>query len=130
MYVDANIFIYATAANDQKGAAAANILQEIEEGASAITSSLTLDEVMWWFIKNDKADDLKAAIQEIYELTNLEVKDTPALIPLQALDLIEQHNLKPRDAIHAATMKHYGQTHIASEDTDFDRIPGIKRIGI
>ena len=61
---------------------------------------------------------------------NLEVKEVPALIPLRALDFMEKHRLKPRDAFHVALMEHFGEREIVSDDTDFDRVPGIKRIKI
>ncbi|EDN70633.1 hypothetical protein BGP_2176 [Beggiatoa sp. PS] len=36
--------------------------------------------------------------------------------------------LKPRDAIHAATLRQNGYNHILSADKDFDRIDFVKRI--
>jgi len=41
---------------------------------------------------------------------------------------LARYDLKPSDAIHLATMKKEGITHIATEDKEFDRIKETKRI--
>lgn len=38
------------------------------------------------------------------------------------------YDLKPSDAIRLATMDKIGASHIVSEDEDFDRVKGIRRI--
>ncbi|MHA1261420.1 MAG: type II toxin-antitoxin system VapC family toxin [Candidatus Freyarchaeota archaeon] len=48
---------------------------------------------------------------------------------LQAQKLVERYGLKPRDAIHAAAALDKNLTMV-SDDTDFDVVKGLKRIGI
>lgn len=93
-----------------------------------MTCALTLDEVMWVVIKNKKGEVLRETIEDIYALPNLAIKEVPSSTPLDALVLMEQFGLKPRDAFHVAVMKSNGITEIASDDPDFDRVKGIKRI--
>ena len=48
-----------------------------------------------------------------------------------AIDLFEAHRstgMKPRDAIHAATMRNNGITRLLSTDKDFDAISSIARV--
>ena len=45
-----------------------------------------------------------------------------------SLEFLYASSLKPRDSIHAATMKFHNVTTIVSEDRDFDSVPGIKRL--
>lgn len=97
-------------------------------GLKAVTCALTLDEIMWVIIKNKKGEVLRETIEDIYAMPNLVIKEVSASIPLDALSLMEQFELKPRDAFHAAVMKSNGITEIASDDPDFDRVKGIKRI--
>lgn len=129
MYIDANIFIFALDANTKTGDWAREILEQVIRGKHAITSSLAIDEVMWYLIKNNQKNNLKQYIQEIYSIRNLEVKETPALAPLQATTYIQEYNLEPRDAIHLACMKEFKQSTIISNDKDFDKVKHITRIG-
>lgn len=47
----------------------------------------------------------------------------------RALDLMsEVDGLSPRDAIHAAVMLHHEVEWIATFDSGFDRVPGIRRL--
>ena len=93
-----------------------------------MTCALTLDEVMWVLIKNKREKVLPETIEDIYAMPNLAVKEVSASIPLDALALMDMFHLKSRDAFHAAVMKSNGITEIASDDPDFDRVKGIKRI--
>lgn len=40
---------------------------------------------------------------------------------------IQQHQLKPRDALHLAAMQKCGCFDLVSHDPDFDRVPAIQR---
>ena len=46
---------------------------------------------------------------------------------LLAADLSRQHGLLSGDALILSMMQSHGLTHLASNDADFDRIPGITR---
>ena len=129
-YLDANVFVLANFNEIGKGQTARKIIEEIGEGKRplAITSTLTMDEVMWVVIKNKKTTELRATIEDIYAMPNLSIKEVTSAIPLLALDIIEEYGLKPRDAFHAAIMKSFGITEIVSDDSDFDRVKWIKRI--
>jgi len=129
MFIDANIFAYAILDQKEKGEACRDILDLVVHGQTATTSCLVIDEVMWSLVRNQKTILLESTIKNIYEMSNLEVVSPPSNAPLVAVQLMKQHDLKPRDAMHLATMQHYGIDTIASDDADFDGIKGIKRIG-
>ncbi len=127
-YVDANVFFLATFGSGEKSGKAEKLLRNIEDGrTTGITCSLALDELMWAVLKQKKGYRLAEAVGYVYALPNMHVVDTPAHAPLEALKLMEEYGLRPRDAIHAAVMKHHGLTTIYSDDADFDRVKGIKR---
>jgi len=44
--------------------------------------------------------------------------------------ILVDYNLKPSDSLYEALMKNNGIEYIVSEDRDFDRINGIKRLWI
>jgi len=47
----------------------------------------------------------------------------------KATELSQQIGLLSGDALVVAMMQAHGLTHLASHDTDFDRMPGIMRYG-
>ena len=83
---------------------------------------------MWVIVKLQRKNILRQVIEDIYAMPNLEVRGVPSLTPVSALDFMEKYNLKPRDAFHIAIMKQFHLTEIVSDDADFDRVKGIKRI--
>ena len=130
MYLDANLFVFAAIESGPQGIRAREIMKTIENGVAACTSALVIDEVMWVLIRNKRTDILRETIEGIYNVRNLEVQDVPANVPLTALSIVENHKLRPRDAMHLAVMKHRGESTIVSDDKDFDRVPHIKRIKV
>ena len=128
IYLDSNFFLFSLFDQTTKGENARKLAQKVINGEKAITSALTLDEVMWIVLKNKRKEALRSAVEGIYAMQNLSVKGVSESIPLDALALMEQFDLKPRDAFHVAVMKSEGITEIASDDPDFDRVRGLKRI--
>ncbi len=129
VYLDANFFIICNFDQSARGEAARKIHEKILVGSmKSVTSALALDEVMWVIIKNKKSEALRETIEDIFAMQNLTVKDVFASTPLDALYYVEKYDLKPRDAFHAAIMKEAGIDEIISDDRDFDRVKGIKRI--
>ncbi len=127
-YLDASFFILYNFDQTPKGQRARKIQADIVAGEEAITSSLALDEVMWVLIKSRKAEFLRETIEDIYALSNLDVREVGGSIPLDALDVIESYRLRPRDAFHVAVMKDLGLSEIVSDDSDFDRVEWIRRV--
>lgn len=128
-YVDANIFILAQFGQGEKGEIASRIVGNLEEGKFlGVTCSLTIGEIMWAILRQKRRSNLKELISDVYALPNLSIVDTPAHAPMAALEFMEKFSLKPRDAIHAAMMHYLGLSAIYSDDADFDRVKGIKRI--
>ncbi|MBI4919654.1 type II toxin-antitoxin system VapC family toxin, partial [archaeon] len=67
IYLDANFFVFALLDNTGKGVNARNIQKQIFSGKEqAVTSVLTLDEVMWVLLKNKKQHLLRKTIEDIY----------------------------------------------------------------
>ncbi len=128
MYVDANVFAFAILSTDAQGKRAQAFLDSLEHGKRAMTSVLVIDELMWVLMKHGQKKLVPEIVEELYSIRNLEIKEVPADIPLRALAHLEK--LKPRDAFHAATMEHFGVKEIVSDDKDFDKVSGIKRIAV
>jgi len=131
IYLDSNIFIYAATNDEEKGDASRELLNKIINGKEkGFTCALTWDEVVHsiWKLRGKE----KAIIEgkKMLELTSIVWFKISKENINKAQDLMEEYNLKPRDAIHAATAIINNITQFATDDPDFDQIKELKRIKI
>ncbi|MBI4016852.1 MAG: type II toxin-antitoxin system VapC family toxin [Candidatus Aenigmarchaeota archaeon] len=128
LYIDANVFIIA--ATEESGNAF-ELLTKIRNGEiMAMTSVLTIDEVLW-VLKKVAGKEIAAQIAKaMFIFPNLTLVDATKEIISDALQIFVQKDLRPRDSIHLATMYVKNISTIASNDADFDKIKGIKRLSV
>lgn len=129
LYLDANVFIYAMVGEKPKKEICRKLLKEIEDGAiKGEISVLVLDEVFWAI---SKLIERKAAMSAWRNIINLPVKilNIDEKVAFHAADLLEKYSLRPRDSIHAAIAEING-IPVVSDDKDFDKIEGLKRIEV
>ncbi|MEX2719627.1 MAG: type II toxin-antitoxin system VapC family toxin [Candidatus Sigynarchaeum springense] len=128
-YVDANIFLNPILYDVNvvpEAAAAAKFLMEVKAGHfKALTSVLTWDEVTWIVRKNVDIATARKKGQEFLMFPGLRFLPVTASIINKAQLLLEQHTIKPRDAIHLASGLANGVTAFVTLDDDFKGIPGI-----
>ncbi len=131
IYLDANIFLYASLDDKEKGDKCRQILTKVsKEKLLGATSSLTWDEIVHSVWKN-KGRDIAIIEGEIFlKFPKLKILQNTNNTIARAQQVISKYNLKPRDAIHVATMLEFKITEIISDDTDFDKVKEIKRIKI
>jgi len=130
-YLDANVFVYAEVSSERVGKVAGKLLEILEEGKFiGATSCLTVDEVVWSVIKDiDRSHGIEVG-KKMLELPNLEIFPVTARTVSSALEKMKSYNLKPRDAIHVATMIENNVFSAISEDPDFDKVDEIERIDL
>ena len=131
IYLDTNIFIYPHTGDDAKSGACITILQKAtSQEIQAGTSVLTWDEFQHVLKKEYGEKEKIKAIEQSKDILNnpgiVWFEATKKIID-KAQELTEEYNLKPRDAIHAATAIINNCTEIISDDSDFDKIKGLKR---
>jgi predicted nucleic acid-binding protein len=151
VFVDANTLIYHCTIDPLFGAACTDLLDRIGRGEiAAFTSTHVLLEVCHRLMalkaarllgkpQGSMAKHLKGQLDEIQRLTHFRqaIEDlcigqlriltiSPALVPTIA-SICQQIGLLTNDAAVVAMMQSGGLTKIASNDTDFDRVPGITR---
>ncbi|MBN2518477.1 MAG: type II toxin-antitoxin system VapC family toxin [Candidatus Altiarchaeota archaeon] len=127
IYVDSNIFIVAVLDKTARGNISRKCLGLVDHGKTdAITSSLTMDELMWTLIKHGKKHLVTEVVHSIYE-SRLMVVPVSSQAPLKACEFLERFELSPRDAIHAAVIKENNLNDILSEDRHFDNVSWLKR---
>ena len=127
LYLDANVFVYAAINTEEVGKRARTLLQKIQQGEEqAATSALTFDEV-FWSIKKRKPELASETSYALLNFPNLEIISADRKLALSALKIINEYNLAPRDALHAATAITAKAEYIVSTDTHFDRIKELIR---
>ena len=127
LYLDANVFIYAAINTQEIGEKARALLQKIQQGEQqAVTSVLTFDEV-FWSIKKRKPELAQETSYVLLNFPNLEIIPADRKLALFALKIINEYNLAPRDALHAATAIASNADCVVSTDSHFDKIKELTR---
>lgn len=130
VFLDSSFMVYLKYAEDDKVSNFSLELLDraIKLGAQLISNIIAIDEVIW--ILTHKYGVSRA---EVFELTD-RLGSLFDIVPLDRIDydpmkeFMNSYNLKPSDALHAASMKRSDAQYIASEDKDFDALPWIRRV--
>jgi len=151
IFVDANAFVYALAPDPQFGPPAGQLLERVERGdLLGFTSSHCLSDAahrlmcleacatfQWPFA--GIANRLKHHAAQIQQLNKYrQAMDAVVRIGMQtivtsahhvllATAISQQYGLLSGDALIVVLMQESGLAHVASNDADFDRVPGITR---
>ncbi len=130
LYLDANIFIYSAINTEELGKRARLLLERIQQGQeTAVTSTLTFDEV-FWAIKKYSVDLALESCEAMLNFPNLEIVSADRELALAALQLIRECHLAPRDALHAATALAEKVDCLVSTDAHFGRVKELKMKGL
>jgi predicted nucleic acid-binding protein len=128
MYVDSNIFIFASIDNGELGDRCTHILEMISQRKIVCACSyLVVDEVAYILKKNVGKEDALVIIKAILSLP-LRWIDVNRSVIIGMVEQMENMELDPRDSIHLASMKAHGIGSILTYDRDFEGIDGITRI--
>ncbi|MFV9631076.1 MAG: PIN domain-containing protein [Methanosarcinales archaeon] len=96
----------------------------------ACMSYLTWDEIVYVISKISGRDNGKRAGSDFFLFPNLRIPGVDEEIVKYAQNLIEKYNLKPRDAIRAASAIKNGAKEIITNDNDFDIVNELERVGL
>ena len=150
VFLDANLFVYHFAPHPALGPTCTQLIERIEDKeVIALTSTHVLSEVAHHLMTFEASqrfgwptkivERLKQKPTQIQQLTTfrLAIDQVPQMgiqvmtitVPhlSAAAAVSQQHGLLSNDALLIALMQAHGITNLASNDVDFDRVPGIKR---
>jgi predicted nucleic acid-binding protein len=130
-FVDSNVFVYHLAGDPSYGPRAEEILNGIEKGEEAITSTLVIAQVCAYLKWKKLSSVIPVFIGFLQSLPSLEKEDTTFLDITSAYTLQEKTMISWEawdDLVIASQMKRLGVKEIYSNDRDFDLIPDIKRV--
>ena len=126
--MDSNVFIYAALGADPAGGWCRDLLRRIVGGGEeGLTSALTVDEVAYQVREDRGLEASVEAAEALLQMAHLVVAPTDSAVLWKSLEVTRRFRLYPRDAIHAATALLAGTEDVYSEDTDFDRVGGLRR---
>ncbi len=130
-FLDSNVFMYHLTADATYGQKARTIIEKIESGENAATSTLVIAQVCSYLKWKKKENVIPLFLSFLKGLTSLQKIETNILDFEEARSLQSQLNLPWSmwdDLVITAQMKRLNIKEIYSNDQDFDKIPKIKRI--
>lgn len=153
VFIDANIFFYQIVKHPNFWHSCEAFLERVKKGElQGFTSAVVLNELLYKLIlaevaqregipdhqaygfikRNPKVlEQLKAyaSLDKLEAVPNLHVLEVEATDFTKSRDFMKKYHLLPSDALHLAVMEHQGIDQLASNDTAFRQLTGIKVYG-
>lgn len=151
VFIDANCLVYAATSDPAYGAACQRLLVEVDSKnilgrasshvlgdmshrlmtiEAALLFSRPMTGIANWLRRHPaEVKQLTAYQQSVNDLaaSSLVVLPVTGAQIVHAAALSRQYGLLNNDALIVAVMQDHGIAHLASNDADFDRVPGITR---
>lgn len=129
-FVDANIPIYAAGRDHQYKEPCARIIRAIANNpAHFMTDAEVLQELMHHFLRTNRWAAGREMFLTFETLLHGRIEPTYPEDVSQAVRMVDEgHQASSRDLVHASVMRRCGLSLCISADTDFDRIPGVRRL--
>ena len=128
-FIDSNVFLYTLIGSPKADyETSRTILKRVEGGEEAVTSLAILQEVVDWLEYNGRKREVELFLTAVNSYTRMRKvsnrwRDYPKASTeagKAAIDFV--------DALSLAVMRREGIGEVYSNDKDFDRIAGIKRV--
>jgi len=119
------------AQDPRHGEQATRIIKRIEEGEETITSTLIIAQVCGYLKWRKRPEVIGTFLDFILSLPNLKKIETTFMDFIQARELSARYGINWKlwdDLVISAQMKRLNIGDIYSNDTDFDRVPTVRRI--
>jgi predicted nucleic acid-binding protein len=114
--VDTNVFVYALTAHPRFGEIAKRILERIERGEAALTSTLVLCEVAWVLEAMGRQGDIKPTLEKILSYSNLEIVEVGGDDLLMGAYNMSAQGVDFNDGVNVALMMRLGVSEVYSND--------------
>jgi predicted nucleic acid-binding protein len=128
-FIETNVFLYVITAHPEFGPRAKGILERIDSGEHAMTSSLVIAEVCAWLEHYKRKKDVETFLRAVESYPTLRKSETTYGDEQRAQELERAYpRLEFFDRVYLAQMERLKLTEIYSNDKAFDRVKGIERI--
>jgi predicted nucleic acid-binding protein len=115
-FVDTNVFIYVATNHPRYGKTSAAILERVESGEEAATSTLVLCEVAWVLEAMGRQGDIKDTLEKILSYSSMGVAGFDSDDLIVGSNLMAAHGLDFNDAVNLAVMERLGIDEVYSND--------------
>jgi predicted nucleic acid-binding protein len=128
-FVDANVFLYTLIGSPKRDFDTSKaILKRVEEGEEAMTSLAVIQEVVDWLEYNGRKKEAGVFLAAVNSYTKMKkVSNRWRDFPRASAEA-EKDGIDFVDALTLAVMRREKIVEVYSNDKDFDRIAGIKRV--
>lgn len=133
VYIDSNIFIYPVVnpVDDARAVACRKILLKIvNHELEAATSFLTWDEFVYVLGRHLGGEIAVSEGNKFLSFPYLSFLKVDERVVSAAQSLLSTYDLQPRDSIHIASAIHNTIHEVVSDDSNFDVVKDIRRIGL
>lgn len=129
VFIDSNIPMYVAGGEHENRDPARRFLSRVAQGkVPACTSTEVLQEILYRYGSLGRLD-LAREVYDLFVEICPEVLDVTLADTDRARDLLcDIAGISARDAVHAAVMLNNEVEWVATYDSGFDRIPGIRRL--
>jgi len=126
--IESDLFMAYLKKSDWLKPAAEKILSLVHSGLilNAYSSTATLQEIIFWFFNRNMLRELVQAINAITHIRNIRWINLSPKVCFTASMLINEYDINPLDAYHAATA--LSEDKIMSPEHVIDRVKGITRL--
>ncbi len=115
-FVDTNIFIYALTAHPTFGQTAKHILERIEKGEEAATSTIVLCEIAWVLEAMGKQSEIESTLQKILSYRTLKTIEISAEDLLTGANNMTIYHVDFNDGVNIALMLRSDVSEVYSND--------------
>ena len=127
--VDSNILMYLVGASHPNKVDAQRLLEQLlSERERLVTNAEVLQEILHRYVAIDRRDAIQPAFDVLLGVVDEVLAIDQATVERAKAITLERRGLSARDALHVAVMQSHRIERILSFDSDFDGIPGIKRL--
>jgi len=115
-FVDTNVFIYVATNHPRFGGASASILERVEAGEKAVTSTLVLCEVAWVLEAMGRQGDIRDTLEKILSYASLSVVGFDSDDLIVGSNLMAVYHVDFNDAVNLSIMERLGVDEIYTND--------------
>ena len=128
-FVDANVFLYTLIGSPKRDYETSKaILKRVEDGEKAMTSLAVIQEVVDWLEYNGRKKEAGVFLTAVNSYAKMKkVSNRWRDFPRASAEA-EKEGVDFVDALTLAVMRREKVAEVYSNDKDFDRIAGIKRV--
>lgn len=131
VFIDSNIPMYVAGAAHPNREPSRLFLRRVQSGEiEACTSAEVLQEIIYRYSRLGRLDLVGHVYDSFVEMCPVVIAVTLAETDRARELICSTPGISARDAVHAAAMLNHEIEWIATFDTGFDRVPGVRRMAL